>query len=65
MADVDVKQNRVQVASLPPGDSGRGLARLPHALMRELGLNDGDPIEIRALVHVPETAQGCDGSKTR
>ncbi|WP_260482828.1 CDC48 family AAA ATPase [Sphingomicrobium flavum] len=56
MADVDVKQNRVQVASLPPGDSGRGLARLPHALMRELGLNDGDPIEIRGKRVTPAVA---------
>src|SRR5881628_3594352 len=37
---------RVQVASLPPADSGRGFARLPDKLMDELGLSEGDVIEI-------------------
>src|ERR671928_1483439 len=41
-----VKSRRVQVASLPPADSGRGLARLPDGLMDELGLAEGDVIEI-------------------
>ena len=32
MVDSDTKtSNRVQVASLPPSDSGRGIARLPEA----------------------------------
>jgi transitional endoplasmic reticulum ATPase len=50
MADTDVaerpKTKRVQVANLPPGDSGRGIARLPDKLMKDLGLNEGDAIEI-------------------
>ena len=50
MAETDVaerpKTKRVQVASLPPGDSGRGIARLHAKLMDELGLNEGDTIEI-------------------
>src|SRR5258708_14109543 len=41
-----VKSRRVQVASLPPADSGRGFARLPDKLMDKLGLNEGDVIEI-------------------
>jgi transitional endoplasmic reticulum ATPase len=41
-----VTSRRVQVASLPPADSGRGLARLPDKLMDELGLSEGDVIEI-------------------
>src|SRR6476619_3630955 len=41
-----VKSRKVQVASLPPADSGRGFARLPDKLMDELGLNEGDVIEI-------------------
>jgi transitional endoplasmic reticulum ATPase len=41
-----VKSRRVQVASLPPADSGRGLARLPEPLMKDLGLSEGDVIEI-------------------
>jgi transitional endoplasmic reticulum ATPase len=50
MADTDVAERpetkRVQVANLPPGDSGRGIARLPDKLMKDLGLNEGDTIEI-------------------
>lgn len=41
-----VKSRRVQVASLPPADSGRGFARLPDKLMDDLSLNEGDVIEI-------------------
>src|ERR671938_1540678 len=41
-----VKSRRVQVASLPPADSGRGFARLPESLMEALGLSEGDVIEI-------------------
>src|SRR3569832_567754 len=41
-----VRSRKVQVASLPPADSGRGFARLPDKLMDELGLNEGDVIEI-------------------
>src|SRR6478752_5099016 len=50
MAETDTidraKTRKVQVASLPPGDSGRGFARLPEALMQELGIIEGDVIEI-------------------
>jgi len=41
-----VKSRKVQVASLPPADSGRGFARLPDKLMDELSLSEGDVIEI-------------------
>ena len=41
-----VKSRKVQVASLPPADSGRGFARLPDRLMDDLGLAEGDVIEI-------------------
>ncbi|HET9811162.1 MAG TPA: CDC48 family AAA ATPase [Sphingomicrobium sp.] len=50
MADTQVaerpKTRKVQVANLPPGDSGRGIARLPAKLMEELGIGEGDTIEI-------------------
>ena len=50
MADTDVaertKSRRVQVATLAPGDSGRGIARLPAKLMKDLGLNEGDTIQV-------------------
>jgi len=48
MATVDTLVRRVQVANLPPADSGRGVARLPLKLMDELGLKEGDVIEIVA-----------------
>ena len=41
-----VKSRKVQVANLPPADSGRGFARLPDPLMEALGLAEGDVIEI-------------------
>src|SRR5947209_16945462 len=40
------KSRKVQVASLAPADSGRGFARLPDKLIDDLGLNEGDVIEI-------------------
>ncbi|MES2119683.1 MAG: CDC48 family AAA ATPase [Pseudomonadota bacterium] len=50
MAETDTiertKGRKVQVASLPPADSGRGFARLPDRVMEELGLAEGDVIEI-------------------
>jgi len=50
MADTETidraTSRKVQVASLPPADSGRGFARLPDTLMDALGLNEGDVIEI-------------------
>src|SRR4249919_551213 len=46
MATVDTLARRIQVANLPPADSGRGVARLPVKLMTELGLSEGDVIEI-------------------
>src|SRR5215212_7398486 len=50
MADTETIERastrKVQVASLPPADSGRGFARMPDKLMDELGLNEGDVIEI-------------------
>ena len=39
MADVET-QTRLQVANLAPADSGRGIARLPLGLMKELGLDE-------------------------
>src|SRR3990170_7262737 len=46
MADAETKPTRLQVANLPPGDSGRGVARLPVKLMESLGLVEGAVIEI-------------------
>src|SRR3954471_20606069 len=50
MAETDtierVKSRNVNLASLPPAHRGRGFARLPDGLMDELGLSEGDVIEI-------------------
>jgi transitional endoplasmic reticulum ATPase len=46
MADVDTMIRKVQVANLPAADSGRGVARLPVKLMQDLGIAEGDVIEI-------------------
>ena len=60
MAETDTKDRatarKVQVANLPPADSGRGLARLPARLMKELGLKDGDVIEIIGKRSTPALA---------
>ncbi|MEN3972395.1 CDC48 family AAA ATPase [Sphingomicrobium sp. XHP0235] len=55
-ADTKTKSNRVQVASLPPADSGRGLARLPVSVMEALGLKDGDVIAITGKRMTPARA---------
>jgi transitional endoplasmic reticulum ATPase len=46
MADTATEIRRLQVANLPPADSGRGIARVPKTIMDQLGLADGDVIEI-------------------
>jgi transitional endoplasmic reticulum ATPase len=47
MADEDRQGPlRLQVATMRPEDSGRGLARLPRAIMARLALKDGDVIEL-------------------
>jgi transitional endoplasmic reticulum ATPase len=60
MADTDTLERttagRVQVANLPPADSGRGFARLPERLMKELGLKEGDVIEIVGKRSTPARA---------
>src|SRR4029079_10872088 len=51
-----VRSRKVQVASLPPADSGRGFARLADKLMDELGLSEGDVIEIAGKRTAPRRA---------
>jgi transitional endoplasmic reticulum ATPase len=46
MADAEKPITRLQVANMRPGDSGRGIARLPKAVMSGLGLSEGDVIEL-------------------
>ena len=47
MADEEAPAaGKLQVATMRPDDSGRGIARLPRAVMTALGLAEGDVIEI-------------------
>ncbi|WP_338501943.1 CDC48 family AAA ATPase [Sphingomonas kaistensis] len=56
MADVETEIRRLQVANLPPADSGRGIARVPKKIMDQLGLTDGDVIEIEGKRATPALA---------
>jgi transitional endoplasmic reticulum ATPase len=58
MADQEEKPRRLQVATMRPDDSGRGVARLPRALMTELGLAEGDVIELVGKRVTPARAIG-------
>lgn len=46
MAETLTRTRKIQVANARPEDSGSGLARVPASVMQELGLTEGDPIEI-------------------
>ena len=61
MADVETETRRLQVANLPPADSGRGIARLPRKYMDENGLTDGDVVEIVGKRPTPARAIGPYG----
>src|SRR5215210_2804340 len=56
MADEEKQPTRLQVATMRPEDSGRGLARLPRRLMNALGLSEGDVIEISGKRATPARA---------
>ena len=58
MADEEKQPTRLQVATMRPEDSGRGLARLPRRLMNVLGLDEGDVIEISGKRSTPARAVG-------
>jgi transitional endoplasmic reticulum ATPase len=58
MADDERRARRLQVATMRPEDSGRGIARLPRALMAELGLAEGDVIELGGKRATPARAVG-------
>ncbi|WP_114954005.1 CDC48 family AAA ATPase [Sphingosinicella terrae] len=58
MADEERRPRRLQVATMRPDDSGRGIARLPRAMMNELGLAEGDVIELIGKRSTPARAVG-------
>jgi transitional endoplasmic reticulum ATPase len=58
MADQEAISKRLQVATMRPEDSGRGIARLPRALMNQLGLAEGDVIELVGKRTTPARAVG-------
>ena len=53
MADQEQTGRRIQVANARPEDAGRGLARLPLAVMAQLQLSEGDVIEIVGKRNTP------------
>ncbi|HEX8571842.1 MAG TPA: AAA family ATPase, partial [Allosphingosinicella sp.] len=58
MADDERQPTRLQVATMKPEDSGRGLARLPRRLMAQLALAEGDVIEVTGKRSTPARAVG-------
>lgn len=58
MADSETRSHRLQVANARPEDSGRGIAHLPRAVMAELGVADGDVVEIIGKKVTPARATG-------
>jgi transitional endoplasmic reticulum ATPase len=58
MADEEAGTGKLQVATMRPDDSGRGIARLPRAVMTRLGLAEGDVIEIVGKRPTPARAIG-------
>ena len=61
MADKEPVPRRLQVATMRPDDSGRGIARLPRAMMNELGLKEGDVVELVGKRSTPARAVGPYG----
>jgi transitional endoplasmic reticulum ATPase len=58
MADEEAGPGRLQVATMRPDDSGRGIARLPRAVMTAMGLAEGDVVEIVGKRVTPARAIG-------
>lgn len=58
MADEEKPAGKLQVATMRPDDSGRGIARLPRAVMNALGLAEGDVVEILGKRTTPARAIG-------
>ena len=56
MADAEPPPRKWPVANARPEDSGRGLAHLPRSLMGQLGLAEGDVIEIVGKKATPARA---------
>ncbi len=56
MADGETPAKRLQVANARPDDAGRGLARLSRAAMAEIGIAEGDVIEILGKRPTPSRA---------
>ena len=56
MADQDGAGLRIQVANSRPEDAGRGIARVSQAVMKELGVSEGDAVEIVGRRHTTAIA---------
>ncbi|MBY0253228.1 MAG: CDC48 family AAA ATPase [Methylobacterium organophilum] len=58
MPESDGQPLKLQVANARPQDAGRGIAHLPQASLDELGLHEGDIIEIVGKRHTAAVAVG-------
>ena len=56
--ETEAGTGKLQVATMRPDDSGRGIARLPRAVMTRFGLAEGDVIEIVGKRSTPARAIG-------
>jgi len=56
MAATETRSVQLQVANARPEDAGRGIARIDQSVMAEIGVNEGDPIEIIGQRHTPAIA---------
>src|SRR5690606_21419697 len=56
MAEAEAKTTQPQVANARPEDAGRGIARVDQRVMTEIGVHEGDPIEIIGQRHTTAIA---------
>ncbi len=56
MTETKTRGRRIQVANARPEDAGSGLARIPAKVMAELGISEGDTIEIIGKRSTPSRA---------
>jgi len=56
MAATEAKTLQLQVANARPEDAGRGIARIDQRVMDEIGVHEGDPIEIIGQRHTTAIA---------
>src|SRR5690606_11959562 len=56
MAATETRSVQLQVANARPEDAGRGIARIDQQVMTEIGVHEGDPIEVIGQRHTTAIA---------